>query len=142
MPWVVALVAVIIIAGGAGAGITLAVTNGPTTSSGSRLPTAILKGPPGSNLNVSSIAARVEPATVDITATGSGGGDEGTGMILTASGTVLTNNHVIDGSMTVKAQVNGSGKSYTATVLGTDATDDIALLQLHGGIRLQNGDDR
>jgi S1-C subfamily serine protease len=133
MPWVVALVAVIVIAGGAGAGITLAVTNRSTNSSGSRLPTAILKGPPGSNLNVSSIAARVEPATVDITANGSAGGDEGTGMIITASGTVLTNNHVIDGSMTLKAQVDGSGKSYTATVLGTDATDDIALLQLQGG---------
>ena len=53
-------------------------------------------------------------------------------MILTSSGTVLTNNHVIDGSMTLKAQVDGSGTSYTATVLGTDATDDVALLQLHG----------
>ncbi len=98
--------------------------------------------PPGANLNVSSIAARVEPATVDITANGPAGGDEGTGMIITASGTVLTNNHVIDGSMTLKAQVDGSGRSYTATVLGTDATDDIALLQLHGRIRLQDGDDR
>ena len=133
VPWVVALVAVIVIAGGAGAGVTLAVTNRSTSPSGSRLPTAILKGPPGSNLNVSSIAARVEPATVDITANGSAGGDEGTGMIITASGTVLTNNHVIDGSMTLKAQVDGSGRSYTATVLGTDATDDIALLQLQGG---------
>jgi len=70
---------------------------------------------------------------VDITANGPDGEDEGTGMILTASGTVLTNNHVVDGSTTLRAQVDGSGTSYTATVLGTDATDDVALLQLHGG---------
>jgi S1-C subfamily serine protease len=82
---------------------------------------------------VASIAARVEPATVDITADGPGGEDEGTGMVLTASGTVLTNNHVVDGSTTLRAQVDGAGTSYTATVLGTDTTDDVALLQLHAG---------
>jgi S1-C subfamily serine protease len=129
-------VAVIILAGGAGAGITLAVTNRSTTSSpsSSPLPTTATKGPAGNgSINVASIAARVEPATVDITANGPDGEDEGTGMILTASGTVLTNNHVVDGSTTLRAQVDGSGTSYTATVLGTDATDDVALLQLHGG---------
>jgi S1-C subfamily serine protease len=88
---------------------------------------------PGTGINVPSIAARVEPATVDITATGPDGEDEGTGMVLTSSGTVLTNNHVVAGSTALKAQVDGSGKSYTATVLGTDATDDVALLQLQGG---------
>ena len=46
LPWVVGLVAVVIVAGGAGAGITLAVTNGSTTSSGSSpLPTAVNRGP-------------------------------------------------------------------------------------------------
>ena len=84
-------------------------------------------------MNVGSIAARVEPATVDVTAYGPNGGDEGTGMVLTASGTVLTNNHVVAGSTTLRAQVDGSGTAYTATVLGTDSTDDVALLQLHGG---------
>ena len=133
LPWALGLAAIVIVAGGVGAGVTLAVTNGSTTSPGSSpLPTAITRGP-GGPLNVTSIAARVEPATVDITANGPDGEDQGTGMILTASGTVLTNNHVIDGSMTLKAQVNGSGTSYTATVLGTDATDDVALLQLYGG---------
>ncbi len=130
------LLAVIILAGGAGAGITLAVTNRSTTSSpaSSPLPSASTKGPSGSgSINVASIAARVEPATVDITANGPDGEDEGTGMILTASGTVLTNNHVVDGSTTLRAQVDGSGTSYTASVVGTDPTDDVALLQLHGG---------
>jgi len=84
-------------------------------------------------LNVGAIAKRVEPATVDISANGPDGQDEGTGMVLTPSGIVLTNNHVIDGSTVVTAQVDGTGKSYPVTVLGTDATDDVALLKLNGG---------
>ena len=128
----------VLVAGGAGAGVTLAVTGGPApaATTSSPLPTAATKGPgrpSTSGINVGAIAGRVEPATVDITASGPGGEDEGTGMILTASGTVLTNNHVVAGSTTLRAQVDGAGKSYTATVLGTDPTDDVALLQLHGG---------
>ena len=54
-------------------------------------------------------------------------------MIITSSGVVLTNNHVIDGSTQVTAQVDGKGPTYQAAVLGTDAEDDVALLQLEGG---------
>ena len=61
-------------------------------------------------LNVHSIASRVDPATVDITAKGANGQDEGTGMIITSSGVVLTNNHVIDGSTEVTAQIDGKGR--------------------------------
>jgi S1-C subfamily serine protease len=136
-----ALVATALVAGGAGAGIALAVSNnGPSpNASGSRpLPTTAAPAPlsPASNqgLNVGAIAKRVEPATVDITAKGPDGTDEGTGMLLTPSGIVLTNNHVIAGSTVVTAQVDGSGKSYTVTVFGTDATDDVAVLKLNGGV--------
>jgi S1-C subfamily serine protease len=54
-------------------------------------------------------------------------------MIITASGVVLTNNHVIDGSTEVTAQVDGKGPTYPAAVLGTDAKSDVALLQIKGG---------
>jgi S1-C subfamily serine protease len=106
----------------------------PTRSASGPLPTAAPLTPASSQgLNVGAIAKRVEPATVDITANGPDGQDEGTGMVLTPSGIVLTNNHVIDGSTVVTAQVDGTGKSYPVTVLGTDATDDVALLKLNGG---------
>jgi S1-C subfamily serine protease len=82
---------------------------------------------------VAAVAAKVEPATVDISASGPLGADAGTGMIISSSGLVLTNNHVIDDSMTLTAQINGAGKRYSATVVGADPTDDVALLQLHGG---------
>lgn len=57
---------------------------------------------------------------------------EGTGMVLTSNGEILTNNHVVDGSTSISVTVVSTGNSYTATVVGTDATDDIAVLQLSG----------
>ncbi len=135
-----ALVGTALVAGGAGAGIALAADQ-PGAGSPSTVPTAEntpaasspAPGAPGQGLNVPAIASRVEPATVDITATGPNGQDEGTGMVITRSGLVLTNNHVIVGSTKLFAQVNGAGKKYPATVVGTSPTDDVALLQLHGG---------
>jgi len=56
----------------------------------------------------------------------------GTGIVLTSDGLVLTNNHVIDGSTAISVTVAATGKTYTATVVGTDVTDDVALLQLQG----------
>jgi S1-C subfamily serine protease len=131
---------VVLAAAAAGAGITLAFTrNGSTSAKTATLPTGAAGAPaPAQNgLNVGSIAAKVEQATVDLTATGATGQDEGTGMLLTPSGIVLTNNHVIDGSTRVTAQIDGSGKNYPVSVLGTDATDDVALLQLDGAANLK-----
>jgi S1-C subfamily serine protease len=54
----------------------------------------------------------------------------GTGMILTASGEILTNNHGVAGSTTIQVTVGSTGKTYAANVVGTDAVDDIAVLQL------------
>jgi S1-C subfamily serine protease len=56
----------------------------------------------------------------------------GTGMVLTSSGEILTNNHVIDGSTSISVTVVSTGKTYTAKVVGTDPTDDVAVLQLNG----------
>jgi S1-C subfamily serine protease len=56
----------------------------------------------------------------------------GTGIILTSSGRILTNNHVIDGATALKVTDETTGKTYTAKVVGTDATDDVAVLQLEG----------
>jgi S1-C subfamily serine protease len=61
----------------------------------------------------------------------------GTGMVLTSSGEVLTNNHVISGATTIKVVVPKTGKSYTARVLGYDRTADVAVLQLQGASNLK-----
>jgi S1-C subfamily serine protease len=61
----------------------------------------------------------------------------GTGMVLTSSGEVLTNNHVISGATTIKVLVPKTGHTYKARVLGYDRTADVALLQLQGASNLQ-----
>jgi len=60
----------------------------------------------------------------------------GTGMVLTPSGEVLTNNHVIDGSTKISVTAVDTGRTYTAHVVGTDPTDDVAVIQLDGVSKL------
>jgi S1-C subfamily serine protease len=50
---------------------------------------------------------------------------------------VLTNNHVVDGATSISVTVPSTGKSYTATVVGTDPTDDVAVIQLQNASGLQ-----
>lgn len=56
----------------------------------------------------------------------------GSGMVIGSDGLVLTNYHVVQGSTSVKVTVVASDKNYTAKVVGHDATNDVALLQLEG----------
>jgi S1-C subfamily serine protease len=56
----------------------------------------------------------------------------GTGMVLTASGQVLTSYHLVEGASTIKVTLAETGKTYQATVVGSDQTVDVALLQLKG----------
>jgi S1-C subfamily serine protease len=58
------------------------------------------------------------------------GAAAGTGIVLTASGEVLTNNHVIRGASTIKVVVPQTRKTYAARVVGYDVGDDVAVLQL------------
>jgi S1-C subfamily serine protease len=60
----------------------------------------------------------------------------GTGIVLTKTGEVLTNNHVIAGATTVTVTVPATKKTYSASVLGYDVTDDIALIKLQGATNL------
>ncbi len=71
------------------------------------------------------------PAVVDInTRLGQGGAAAGTGMVLSPSGKILTNNNVINGATDIRVQVAGTGPSYSAHVVGYDVTDDVALVQV------------
>jgi S1-C subfamily serine protease len=91
----------------------------------------------GQALDLRAIAAKVSPAVVDInttlsTANGRTAEAAGTGIILTSSGQVLTNNHVVDGASSLKVTIQGRSGSYTAKVLGTSPTSDVALIQIDG----------
>ena len=56
----------------------------------------------------------------------------GTGMVLTSDGQVVTNHHVVEGATSISVKVMTTGRTYVATVVGTDAEDDVAVLQLTG----------
>ena len=56
----------------------------------------------------------------------------GTGMVLTSSGEVLTNNHVIEGATRIEVRIPGRSSTYRADVVGADPADDVALLQIEG----------
>ena len=91
----------------------------------------------GSNLSAATIA-KLDSAIVDITGDVAGGGGQvaGTGMIITSSGEVLTNNHVISSTINIRAQIDGIGTVYQVKVIGYDASDDVALVQLVGASNL------
>ncbi len=60
----------------------------------------------------------------------------GTGMVLTSDGEVLTNNHVVEGATSITVTVLSTGESYSATVVGTAPSQDVAVLQLTGAAGL------
>jgi S1-C subfamily serine protease len=96
----------------------------------------------GAPSNIATIRAKVRPELVDIntvlryeTAEAAG-----TGMVLTPTGKVLTNNHVIEGATKISVTDLGNGKTYSARVLGYTRTNDIAVLQLEGASGLKTVD--
>ncbi|MBX0299720.1 S1C family serine protease [Cryobacterium sp. 1639] len=54
----------------------------------------------------------------------------GTGIVLTSDGRILTNNHVVEGATSITVTVVSTGAEYTAEVVGTSATEDLAVLEL------------
>jgi len=93
----------------------------------------------GSSLSTTSIAAKVAPGLVDVNTTlgYQNGRAAGTGMVLTSSGEILTNNHVIEGATAISVTDIGNGRTYAATVVGYDQAADIAVLQLQGASGLK-----
>jgi S1-C subfamily serine protease len=75
--------------------------------------------------------------TIDTNLGYEGGAAAGTGMVLTSSGEILTNNHVINGATSITVAVPGSGHRYGARVVGYDVSDDVAVLQLSGASNLK-----
>jgi S1-C subfamily serine protease len=108
--------------GGPG-GVTInEVTNSPGAA---RLP---------NGMSIPAIVKKVEPMIVSIDVKGNGSEDQGTGMIITSNGLVVTNNHVIAAAVgsggTITVTRTGSTKSLPATLVGTNPIDDVALIRI------------
>ncbi|MER5781469.1 trypsin-like peptidase domain-containing protein [Streptomyces mobaraensis] len=80
---------------------------------------------------VSAVAQAVSPSIVEIKAATSGGRSTGSGVIVSASGEVITNNHVIAGADTVQVTLH-DGTTKNAKVVGTDPGKDLALIKIEG----------
>jgi len=154
-------VAVAVLAAGAGAGAAVALNsnnaasqtgissqdvpapgnnnNNGSGTNGSGNDGAGNSGTSSGTLNAQAIATKVDPGIVDVVSTLKYNQEtaEGTGMVLSADGLVLTNNHVINQATSVTATLVESGKTYTARVIGYDSTDDVALLKLVGASGLK-----
>ena len=93
----------------------------------------------GATLSLAQVEAKVDPGLVDVVSTLDYGEGEaaGTGIVLSSSGEVLTNNHVVEGATSVAVTDIGNGKTYTATVVGYDVTSDVAVIKLQSASGLQ-----
>jgi S1-C subfamily serine protease len=120
-----AAAAATVVAIGAGAGVAAWAAGVPGTSS------------TGAQLSTAAIVQKIDPAVVDIVSTLNGGQAAGTGIVLTSSGEVLTNNHVIDGATAISVTDVGNGQTYQASVTGYDASHDLAVLKLSGASALK-----
>ena len=114
-------------AGGVGAATALAFNNNsgtPTVQSANSSVTRVVD-----RSSLAQIAAAVQDSVVSIT-TESG---EGSGVILSADGYILTNNHVVATAQSTTVQVIfADGKKATATIVGTDPRTDLAVVKAGG----------
>jgi S1-C subfamily serine protease len=131
----IVLIAVVAAAAGAGIGWSLARAVNPSHQSANATtpesPIRAATPSPGSgNSSLNAIAAKVNPAVVDINTTLGNGQAAGTGMIISSTGEILTNNHVVSGSTSISVTVQGRSQTYSAHVVGVDISQDVAVIQL------------
>ncbi len=85
-----------------------------------------------SNPNWNAVASAVEPSVVAVTVSTQQGEGAGSGVILDKEGRIATNNHVVTGAgsnATVKVTLN-DGRTYDASVVGTDSATDLAVIKI------------
>lgn len=135
-----------LVGGASGAGVTaLALSN-----QNNGVPVSSAEGPRNVVVNdsddvnqITAVAAKASPSVVTIDVAGQSAGQAGTGsgVILSEDGYVLTNTHVVTldgGASDVAIQVRANdGKLFSATIVGTDPTSDLAVIKLEGAEGLQ-----
>jgi S1-C subfamily serine protease len=132
----VLLIAVVALGIGAGIGwglartITSHQTAQQTNNSPSSPITQVTPGTGGQSSSIDAIAAKINPAIVDVNTVLGSGEAAGSGMIVNANGEILTNNHVVSGSTSITVTVQGRSDQYTAHVVGVDVGDDVAVIQI------------
>ena len=135
--WLAVAAVAAVIGGGSGAAVTEGLgggSNGTTPAATSTPPGPALAG----GASIPAIVAKVLPEVVSIDAKGPGGGffgggvseAQGTGMIISTTGEVLTNDHVIAGATVITVTLYGQTAALPATLVGADPSNDMALLKV------------
>ncbi len=131
------LIAVVAAAGGAGIGWSLARAINSNQTAQAQPESPIQAATPGTssgNTNTSAIAAKVDPAIVDINTSIGSSQAAGTGMIISSTGEILTNNHVVSSSSSITVTVQGRSQKYSAHVVGVDVSQDVAVIQIDNSV--------
>lgn len=136
---VAATTGIILLAGASGAGgaaIYDALQDDGVRQTGSSTGTALDQTATSTSTtsDVSAVAKKVLPATVQINVAGQGESGTGTGVVISADGDILTNNHVIEGAVdggTVTVAFN-DGTNAEAKIVGRDVATDIAVIKAEG----------
>ena len=132
------LIAVVAAVAGAGIGWSLARAVNPRQAAQATQPQspiqAVAPSTGSSNSTTDAIAAKVSPAIVDINTTVGSGQAAGTGMLVTSTGEILTNNHVVSGSTSITVVVQSRSQTYSAHVVGVDVAEDVAVIQIDSNV--------
>jgi putative serine protease PepD len=110
-------------------GVAGAVVGGSDGSGGTAAP--VTQNVAYSPTDVSGIADKVLPSVVQVNVKTANTQGIGSGVILTADGRILTNNHVVSGGGQISVTLN-DGRNLNASIVGTDPASDLAVLQLQG----------
>jgi S1-C subfamily serine protease len=133
---IVSFLVALIAAGGSGIGVGFglakALRNAPAAVQSPIAIASPTAAPATGSADANAIAAKVDPALVDINTVVGTGQASGTGMILTSDGEVLTNNHVVDGSTSITVTIVGQSGTHPAHVIGVAPAADVALIQIEG----------
>lgn len=124
-----ALAAMAVGGGVVGAVVATSFQPEPVASSSPSSPSPVFRSA-SDQLTVAEVAAKVQPSVVMI----QGQSGEGSGVVLSEDGLILTNNHVVvgagqGGQMTVKFS---DGKTAKASVVGTDPATDLGVIRAEG----------
>ena len=105
---------------------------GGSTGGGSTTSQSITIDPADEDTTVANaVAAKALPSVVTVYATFSNGEGMGSGVIYDTNGNIITNNHVIEDAESISVSLNG--QSYTASLVGTDPSSDLAVIHADFG---------
>ena len=90
----------------------------------------LLAEPEGEPLTRQAIYEKCLPSIVSIQSVSASATSQGTGIVMTGNGYIITNHHVIEGAQEISVTQLSGGETYEAKLVGSDAATDLAVLKV------------